>query len=236
MNNIKKNCHYDIDCTKCEIRSKLFCSKLKEKELMELSGSVAQLEYPKDTEILSQGDDITHIYNVVNGMVKVYQLNSNGDEQIIGFLYPGDFFGSHEGGKYDFYTKTIVPSKLCRIPLMDFKKYLANNLPIYEDFYSAVINELKLARTQINILAKKNADDRVIDFFKIISKKQVSYGQPESPVTLAMSRSDIANYLGLTTESVSRSLTRLKIKQILRAKSNNLFDINLEGLWLLSKY
>ncbi len=230
MNNIKKNCHYDIDCTKCEIRSKLFCSKLKEKELMELSGSVAQLEYPKDTEILSQGDDITHIYNVVNGMVKVYQLNSNGDEQIIGFLYPGDFFGSHEGGKYDFYTKTIVPSKLCRIPLMDFKKYLANNLPIYEDFYSAVINELKLARTQINILAKKNADDRVIDFFKIISKKQVSYGQPESPVTLAMSRSDIANYLGLTTESVSRSLTRLKIKQILRAKSNNLFDINLEGL------
>ena len=230
MNNIKKNCHYDIDCTKCEIRSKLFCSKLKEKELMELSGSVAQLEYPKDTEILSQGDDIIHIYNVVNGMVKVYQLNSNGDEQIIGFLYPGDFFGSHEGGKYDFYTKTIVPSKLCRIPLMDFKKYLANNLPIYEDFYSAVINELKLARTQINILAKKNADDRVIDFFKIISKKQVSYGQPESPVTLAMSRSDIANYLGLTTESVSRSLTRLKIKQILRAKSNNLFDINLEGL------
>lgn len=230
MNNIKKNCHYDIDCTKCEIRSKLFCSKLKEKELMELSGSVAQLEYPKDTEILSQGDEITHIYNVVNGMVKVYQLNSNGDEQIIGFLYPGDFFGSHEGGKYDFYTKTIVPSKLCRIPLMDFKKYLANNLPIYEDFYSAVINELKLARTQINILAKKNADDRVIDFFKIISKKQVSYGQPESPVTLAMSRSDIANYLGLTTESVSRSLTRLKIKQILRAKSNNLFDINLEGL------
>lgn len=223
---MKTDCKYNIDCTHCEIRSKLFCSKLKEKELEQLSKSVSQLEYPKDTEILSQGEDITHIYNVVNGMVKVYQINAKGDEQIIGFLYPGDFFGSHEGGKYDFYTKTIVPTRLCKIPIIDFRKYLNDNIPIYEDFYDAVVNELKLARTQINILAKKNADERVLDFFKILSNKQISYGQPSSPITLAMSRSDIANYLGLTTESVSRSLTRLKTNQIIKARSTNLFELN----------
>ena len=223
---MKEECKYSVNCSKCEIRSKLFCSKLESKDLAVLSNSVVQLEFPKDSQILSEGDEITHIYNVINGMVKVYQLNSNGEEQIIGFLYPGDFFGSHEGGKYDFYTKTIIPTRLCKIPLLDFKKYLSDNIAVYEDFYEAVNNELKLARTQINVLAKKNADDRVLDFFKILSDKQVSYGQPKSPVTLAMSRSDIANYLGLTTESVSRSLTRLKIKQVIKARSNNLFELD----------
>jgi len=61
---------------------------------------------------------------------------------------------------------------------------------------------------------------------KILSNKSVSYGQTSSPITLAMSRSDIANYLGLTTESVSRSLTRLKTNQIIKARSTNLFELN----------
>jgi len=222
---MKKTCTYNIDCNKCEIRSKLFCSKLEQVELKELSNTVTHLEFPKDTNILSEGDPITHIYNIIYGMVKVYQLKANGDEQIIGFLYPGDFFGSHEGGTYDFYTQTIVPSKLCKIPINDFEKYLQNNRPVYDDFYDAVVNELKLARIQINILSQNNAEDRVIDFFKLISKKQVSYGMPQSPVTIPMSRYDIANYLALTTESVSRAITKLKNKQMLKAKSLNTFEL-----------
>ena len=73
-----------------------------------------------------------------------------------------------------------------------------------------------------NILCFNNLLDIA---FKLISKKQVSYGMPQSPVTIPMSRYDIANYLALTTESVSRAITKLKNKQMLKAKSLNTFEL-----------
>ena len=213
-------------CLNCKIRSKIFCDKLNEDCLDQISKEVRHENLPKGSVILSQNDDIFNIFNIIHGIIKVYQLNENGDEQIIGFLYPGDFFGSHEGGRYEFYAQSITPVKLCKIPIKEFKKYLSLNKELHDSFYVAVVNELKLARMQINILAKYSAEEKVLDFLKMISVKQVGHGQPENPINLQMTRSDIANYLGLKIETVSRAITKLRVKNIINVNENGLLMLN----------
>ena len=212
--------NYQADkCTHCPIRSKIYCSCLDKDNLKDLSISARHETFEKKVVILSCGKSIKSIYNILNGIIKVYQLNEEGEQQIIGFLYPGDFFGSHEGGNYQFFAETISQIKLCKIPIDKFKMHLDKDPNIKDRFYEATINELSLAREHINILTKNSAEEKVLDFIKMISSRQDKMGQPINPVHLIMPRNDIANYLGLRLETVSRAFTKLKAKELISLNS-----------------
>ncbi|MBT4654568.1 MAG: Crp/Fnr family transcriptional regulator [Gammaproteobacteria bacterium] len=197
-------------CLHCPIRSKIYCSCLDVENLKDLSDKAKHETFDKKVIILSSGNEINSIYNILDGIIKVYQLNEDGNQQIIGFLYPGDFFGSHEGGQYQFFAETVSQAKLCKIPIKKFRMHLSKNAGIRDKFYEATTNELSLAREHINILTKNSAEQKVLDFIRMISLRQHKMGQPINPVHLIMPRIDIANYLGLRLETVSRAFTKLK--------------------------
>ena len=194
----------------------MFCNFLTNDDLKELSGKVKHKSYTKGLTVLEKGTDVNYIYNIIEGNIKIYQLDSNGEVHILGFLYPTNFFGSHEGRKYEYYAETIGHVLLCQIPINEFHLFLQNNPKIKESFYQTAINELRLARIQIGLLSKTTAEERVTRFLQIIADKQKSYGQPMNPVILPMKRLDIANYLGLTTETVSRVFSKLRGKHLIR--------------------
>ena len=219
--------NYQADkCKHCPIRSKIYCSSLDKDNLKDLSISAKHETFDKKVVVLSGGTSINSIYNILNGIIKVYQLNMEGEQQIIGFLYPGDFFGSHEGGNYQFFAETISQVKLCKIPIKKFKQYLNKKPSIKDRFYEATTNELSLAREHINILTKKSAEEKVLEFIKMISCRQAKIGQPINPVHLIMSRNDIANYLGLRLETVSRAFTKLKSNESISLNSFESIIVN----------
>ncbi len=231
INQIKPitRCGNDFRCEKCLVRSKIFCDLLDQTSLRSLSTKVKHKFYTKDIIVLKKGDEIRYIYNVIKGNIKVYQLDVNGDIQVLGFLYPGDFFGSHEGGKYEYFAETIGHAMLCQIPIGDFRQYMENNPNIQESFYKSVVNELKLARTQIGLITRMTAEKRVVSFLNLLSEKQELLGQSNNPVVLPMKRKDIANYLGLSVETVSRIITKLrKLHQIKCVNHNCIYIKNVE--------
>ena len=225
QNKNMENYHTDR-CVNCPIRSKIYCNCLDAEDLEDLSKSAQHKDLNKKVIVMSMGDEIKNIYNILNGIIKIYQLSNEGKEQIIGFLYPGDFFGSHEGGQYQFFAETISEVRLCKIPIQKFRKHINKNDDIRDKFYEAATNELSLAREQINMLAKYNAEEKVLDFIKMISQRQTKHGQPHNPVYLIMARADIANYLGLRIESVSRAITKLKVKKNISINEHGFIILN----------
>ena len=99
-------------CTICKIRAYSFCRCLSEDKLQLFSKISFEKKYTNKQSIFHQNDPSTHLYNITEGNVKIYQLIDDGRIQIIGFLYPGDFFGTYRNHKYNYSAEAIGELKV----------------------------------------------------------------------------------------------------------------------------
>jgi CRP/FNR family transcriptional regulator len=221
----------DSPCAACPVRPLSICSGLTFDELGELERIVARMALKAGAPIFDEGEPGEHRYNLTGGCVKIYKLLGDGRRQIIGFLFPGDFLGLAIGDEYAYSAETVVDTELCRFPRSSLEE-LMNRFPVLENrLLGATSNELAVAQDQMVLLGRKSAKEKVATMLLTFARRAEKRGGASNPVSMPMTRSDIGDYLGLTTETVSRTFTQLKTQGVISLEPGNQVRLkNLETL------
>nr|WP_313521279.1 helix-turn-helix domain-containing protein [Brevundimonas diminuta] len=208
-------------CSTCGARPLGVCADLKGHELQSMACASESVAAQPGQALFHEGDPNPYVFNVVDGAVKLYRLLPDGRRQITGFLFQGDFLGLGGRGASSFTAEALTPLNACRFRRGDFDQLL-NALPALEHRLVALAgDELMAAQEQIVLLGRKTARERLASFLTRLSERQVQLGGAVGHVHLPMTRLDIADYLGLTIETVSRVFTQFKTSGLIQLLPGN---------------
>ena len=169
---------------------------------IELKGIAAP--YHRDEEIFAEGEPAEYVFKVISGSVRSYRLLSDGRRQIDGFYLPGDVFGLELGSSHSSFAEAVGECRILRVRKSSVLKAAERDREIAWKLLSVTNAELRRSRTH-GLLLVKTARERIAGFLLDMAERIAGSG----PIELPMSRQDIADYLGLTIETVSRMLTQL---------------------------
>jgi len=202
----------DATCAECDVRNTAFCDGVPERELARLETLATFLEIRSGETIINEADPSEFIFNVTVGAVKLYKLMADGRRQITGFLFPGSFLGVSDHSEYAYTAEALTPTSLCRFPRKKFEGLLAEFPTIGQRMVSILMDDLAGAQSQMLLLGRKTARERVASFLVLLSTRTGDKDQEQERdvLPIPMNRVDIADFLGLTIETVSRTLTSLK--------------------------
>ena len=158
--------------------------------------------------LFAEGDEADSVYEVVHGMLRLCKLLPDGRRQITGFLSAGQFLGLAPEGICVYTAEAITEATLCRYKRPAFDRLIDEEPGFAKRVLAVASHELSAAQNQMLLLGRKAALEKVASFLLLMAEQA---GEDEdASIGLPMSRGDIADYLGLTTETVSRTLTKLK--------------------------
>jgi CRP/FNR family transcriptional regulator, anaerobic regulatory protein len=224
------------DCRRCEIRHLAFCGALDARHLDEIQEIVQTRHVDAGGHVINEGDDALSVFNVASGSIKLYKLLADGRCQITGFLLPGDFCGIATDGTYAYSAEALEPSEICSMPRRKLEAVFSRHPELERRLLAIVSHELSVAQDQMLLLGRKNAIERLAAFLLRQSARCERIGWPADPVQLPMSRADIADYLGLTIETVSRTFTKLKDEGAIRLPTKTVVELaNRERLEALAE-
>ena len=211
--------HRDQGCVNCHVRHLTICGAFEVDELKHLEPLVGHRDLEPGQALFDEDDDSSHAYNLVEGTVRLYKLLPDGRRQITGFAIAGDFLGLSSRGHYAYSAEAISPVVLCRFKRADLQR-LFSKFPAMEHRVLAMANdELVAAQDQMLLLGRKTPMEKVASFLLALSKRLERIGRRGGELPLAMTRADIADYLGLTVETVSRTFSKLKASKIIALPS-----------------
>jgi CRP/FNR family transcriptional regulator, anaerobic regulatory protein len=213
------------DCRRCEIRHLAFCGALDPKNLDEIQSIMQTRHLSPGEHVINEGDDATAVFNIAAGSIKLYKLLQDGRCQITGFLLPGDFCGIATDGTYAYSAEALEPTEICSMPRRKLEAVFARHPELERRLLAIISHELSVAQDQMLLLGRKTAAERLAAFLIRQSERNVRLGWPADPVQLPMSRSDIADYLGLTIETVSRTFTKLKDEGTVRLPTKTVVEL-----------
>lgn len=223
-------------CTHCDLGSQSFCAGLSTEQFRRFMSVLGQSSIEANTTIFREGDVAQHLYSITQGAVKLYKLLSDGRRQIIAFCFPGDFFGLSINGNYVYTAEAMLPVMVCRFPRRKLDALFAE-LPMLEKrLLGATTQELAAAHDQMVLLGRKTARERVASFLVMLCRRLSPRGDRLQLITLPMGRSDIADFLGLTIETVSRTLTGFRREGLITLPdANHVMIRQLEALSLIAE-
>jgi CRP/FNR family nitrogen fixation transcriptional regulator len=161
--------------------------------------------FARNSEIYGENEPADYLYKVVSGTVRTYKVLVDGRRQIGGFHLPGDLFGFETGDEHTFSAEAITDCKIIVIRRSTVFALAARDNDIARQMWALTARELQRVQDHIMVLIK-SAQERVAGFLLEMAGRAAGGGAIE----LSMSRQDIADYLGLTIETVSRTLTQLE--------------------------
>lgn len=165
----------------------------------------ATMPFGRNAEIFGENERAEYLYKVVSGSVRTYKVLNDGRRQIGAFYLPGDLFGFEVGGEHTFSAEAITDSKILVIKRSVLVTLASHDNDVAHKLWTMTAGELQRAQDHIMLLIK-TAQERVAGFLLEMSSRSSAGNE----VDLPMSRQDIADYLGLTIETVSRTLTQLE--------------------------
>jgi len=174
---------------------------------------------PAKTPLFHQGDTASHFYKVNSGVVMTFRLLEDSQRQITGFCTAGDFIGLSPDETYHDTAITVATSNIVSLTMADVRADEA----LQRELFNGTCSQLEDAQNMMMTLSKKSAGEKVAAFLVMLAKRQVRAANDpqEIDISLPMSRLDIADYLGLTIETVSRRLTYLKSKGVIELPSRH---------------
>jgi CRP/FNR family nitrogen fixation transcriptional regulator len=170
---------------------------------MQLMG--AMMTYPRNTEIFGDNEPADYLYKVVSGSVRTYKILSDGRRQVGGFYLPGDIFGLEFADDHTLSAEAISDAKVLVVKRSALNALAGRDASIAQQLFALTGRELHRVQDRI-ILLIKSAQERVASFLLEMAERAAQ----NNIIDLPMSRQDIADYLGLTIETVSRTLTSLE--------------------------
>ncbi|HEY6023973.1 MAG TPA: helix-turn-helix domain-containing protein [Pseudolabrys sp.] len=165
----------------------------------------AAMPFGRNAEIYGENERADYLYKVISGSVRTYKVLNDGRRQIGAFYLPGDLFGLEVGSEHSFSAEAVTDCKVLVIKRSALVTLAAHDNEVAHRLWTMTANELQRAQDHIMLLIK-TAQERVAGFLLEMSSRSSAGNE----VDLPMSRQDIADYLGLTIETVSRTLTQLE--------------------------
>ncbi|OSQ47237.1 Crp/Fnr family transcriptional regulator [Thalassospira alkalitolerans] len=181
---------------------------------------LTHVQFDPHSTIFHEAEDADYVFNVTSGSVKLYKLLGDGRRQITGFLFPGDFLGLALNATYSYTAEAIEPVTACRFPREKLEKLFDEYPRLEKRMLGMAVDELAAAQDQMLLLGRKTAKEKVASFLLMLARRQEHRGEESGMIHIPMSRSDIADYLGLTIETVSRTLTQLRKEATISLKDN----------------
>jgi CRP/FNR family nitrogen fixation transcriptional regulator len=156
-------------------------------------------------ELFAEGEAITFFYKVISGTVRVCKLLSDGRRQIEAFQLPGDIFGLESGVHHRFTAEAVEDTVVLAFRRSQFASLVHDNPAFGDQLMSSVIHSLDRAQEHMVLLGRKTAQEKIATFLLDLSRRLAKSDRVE----LSMQRTDIADHLGLTIETVSRTLSQM---------------------------
>ncbi|MFA4951828.1 Crp/Fnr family transcriptional regulator [Brevundimonas sp.] len=206
-------------CDHCGARALSVCASIDDADLSRLDALAHHIALEAGEVLFRQGDDARHVFNVTSGSVRIYKLLPDGRRQITGFLFAGDFLGLAAGQTYDFSAEALEPASACRFRKSEYRALIQETPALETALLDRAHHELAAAQNQILLLGRKTALERVCTFLLELPGHDPARPGPAGRVHLPMTRAEIADYLGLTIETVSRALTKLKTQGVIQLLS-----------------
>jgi CRP/FNR family transcriptional regulator, nitrogen fixation regulation protein len=165
----------------------------------------ATMSFARNAEIFGENEPADYLYKVISGAVRTYKILSDGRRQVGGFYLPGDIFGLEFANEHSLAAEAITNAKVLVIKRSALTTLAERDAGTARGLYALTARELQHAQGRIMLLVK-SAQERVASFLLEMAER----GAAGNAIELPMSRQDIADYLGLTIETVSRTLTSLE--------------------------
>ncbi len=218
-------------CVTCGARQQSVCGAVEEPDLDRLATIATEHHVGKGQTFIEQGQPATEFFNITAGTAKLFKLLPDGRQQIIGFAGVGHFLGLAVSQDYAFSAEAIEPLQLCRFSRAKLRGLL-DDLPMLEQrLLQTACDELVTAQEQMLLLGRKTAPERVASFLIAQDHGATSCHDPVDRIALPMTRAEIADYLGLTIETISRMLSRFKADKRIATPSSHAIVI-LDRAWL----
>ncbi len=208
-------------CAHCGARSYSVCGAIGDDDMAPLAALAVVTEVDAGRTFIEEGDSAESFFNITAGTAKLYKLLPDGRRQITGFAGPGHFLGLAVSSVYAFSAEAIDAVRFCRFSRPKLKKLLVEFPRLEQRLLEVAANELVAAQEQMLLLGRKTARERLASFLLMQLAPGPACGAGRERIALAMTRGDIADYLGLTIETVSRTLSRLRVERMIDIPNTN---------------
>ena len=223
-------------CETCQVRRDGICATLDEEVRAGLLRLSRRKAIPAHSAIFRDGDLADYYYNITSGIVKLVKTLADGHQHIVGLLYPGDFMGQSLNKHHTYAAESATDVELCAYPKAPFEHFMKSHPELERQIFHATIRELDLCRDWTLLLGRKCSYERVAGFLLMMarraSRKNPSEQKNDVHLELPFTRAEMADYLGLTLETVSRQFSHLKKKEVIALPSSR--DIIIPDIELLS--
>lgn len=222
-----------VNCENCTLHELCLPHGLTQPDLQRLDSIVDRTQPLHKGDVLFRpGDRFLNLFSVRTGCIKLTICSNEGEEQIIGFYLPGEIVGL-DGIEKDIHSCTATAldtSSLCAIPFTNLSSICKEVPALNERIFKVMGRELSHENRLLLTITKKHADGRIATFLLSLSARFSRLGYSATEFRLPMSRSEIGNYLGLTFETVSRSMNKLQKQGLITINHKYITILDLEAL------
>ncbi len=223
-------------CGTCAVRHRAVCGALSDEELYQLNAIARHTSVAPGSVIFRAQEETEFFASIVSGAVKLSKSLPDGRQQIVGLQFAPDFLGRTYGAENPYFAEAVTEVKLCQFPRDGYEKLLKEFPALEQRLFTDTLQELDAARDWMLLLGRKTAREKVASFLLMLARRAGDLGcqhldtRAVVHIELPMTRTDISDYLGLTIETVSRQMTRLKSQKIIdmvNSRTVAVADINL---------
>lgn len=206
----------DFQCSHCPIRHRAVCSHCDTDELSVLEGIKSYRSYNAGETIFWRGENLEFVASVVTGVAALSKTLEDGRTQMVGLLLPSDFMGRPGRTQIEFDVTATTDVTLCCFARQPFENVMHETPHLTQRIMELALDELDAARDWMLLLGRKTAREKIATFIQLLARRTPHDDTLNTLVIpLSMTRDQIANYLGLTLETVSRQFNALKKEGII---------------------
>lgn len=223
------NSDVPVLCRSCEVRHRGLCGALDPDQLLTLSRHTRMVRRPAGDELIADDTEVTRYANVMRGVVKLSKMLEDGRQQVVGLQFAPDFLGRLYGEQSRITAEAASEVELCMVPREALEKLVAEHPALERRLLEQTLRELDDAREWMVTLGRKTAAEKVASFLHMVALHIEPEGgtgeKMRAEFDLPLSRADIADFLGLTIETVSRQITRLRKDGVISVENYRSFAI-----------
>ncbi|QJR79305.1 fumarate/nitrate reduction transcriptional regulator Fnr [Alteromonas pelagimontana] len=225
--------NFSIHCQNCSFSHLCLPVALNKTEIESLDDIIERKKpLHKHDKLVRPGDAFRSLYAVRSGSLKSFVNNQDGEEQIVGFHFPGDIIGfdALRESQHQSFTQALETAMVCELPYETLDKMAIQFHKLRHQLMSFMSAEIKQHHDMMMLLNKRTAEERLLYFLAHLSKRFEERGFSHRQFNLSMTRNEIGNYLGLTVETISRLLTRFQKEGIIEVEGKLISIMNFAAL------
>lgn len=213
-------------CLECHVSAEALCNVLAVVPLAELRSRGRNVCLASGQSLFHQGDRADQVFSLTSGVIKLYSVLPDGRRQIVAFHFPGEFIGFSDSRAYHCTAEAVSPATLCKFAAERFDQLEQAMPELGRSRRERVTGDLAAMQDRVVLLGRATARERLASFLYDVFRRcpGVSDGGANL-VSLPMDRSDIADYLGLAKETVSRELSAMRRAGLIRRRSRRIIEI-----------